>query len=126
MGYYSEVAICMAFEDNDKRDAFWELISLRKDDMGDLMRNQCQKDDRMPWINYHNRSIKWYESHPDRQAFEDNGGLFELVKECGGAYRILRLGEDRDDIEEDEDAADAGKVDVPWDAFYMDRRIVWG
>lgn len=125
MGYYSEVAICMAFEDNQKRDAFWDLISLRKDEMGEVMRNHCQKDDSLPRINYHDTSIKWYDSHPTRQAFEEDGGLFKLLIECGGAYRIMRLGEDRDDIAEDQDAADSDKVEVPWDAFYMERRIVW-
>ena len=125
MGYYSEVAICMAFEDNEKRDAFYDLMSLRNDEMGYTIRQYCQKDDKYPWINYHDSSIKWYESHPTRLAFENDGGLFELVKECGGAYRILRLGEDTDDIEKDQGAADSNKVEVPWDAFYMERRIVW-
>lgn len=123
MGYYSEVAICMAFEDKEKRDAFYELMSLRKDDVGDVVRNQCAKDDRMPWIRYHNSSIKWYDSHPDRQAFEDV--LLKTVIECGGAWRVLRLGENNDDVEDDGDAADIGKVEVPWDAFYMERSISW-
>ena len=124
MGYYSEVAICMAFEDNDKRDAFWELISLRKDEVGEVMRNKCAKDDRMPWITYHDSSIKWYESHPTVQAFEDV--LFDLVRECGGAWRILRIGEDQEDIEDKSDCDDYQKVDVPWDAFYLNRSISWG
>lgn len=126
MGYYSEVAICMAFEDNQKRDAFYDLMSLRDDEIGQVIKNQCAKDDRMPWITFHNSSIKWYESHPTRQAFEDDGGIFELVIECGGAYRIMRIGEENDDVETNEDAADAGVVDVPWDAFYMERSISWG
>lgn len=126
MGYYSEVAVCMAFEDEQKRDAFYDLMSLRNDEIGEVMRNKCARDDRMPWITYHDNSIKWYESHPTRQAFEEDGGLFKLLIECGGAYRIMRLGEDKDDIEENEDAADNSKVDVPWDAFYMERSIVWG
>ena len=125
MGYYSEVAICMAFEDNEKRDAFYDLMSLRKDDVGDVMRNQCAKDDRMPWITFHNSSIKWYESHPDRQAFENDGCLFDLVIECGGAYKILRLGEEADDVEQDENEADMHKVQAPTDAVYMVRRIEW-
>ena len=125
MGYYSEVAICMAFEDMEKRDTFYDLMSLRTDDVGDVIKNRCAKDDKLPWIRYHNDYIKWYESHPPRQAFECDGGILQLVVECGGAYRILRLGEDKDDIEEDQDAADSDKVDVPWDVFYMERRIVW-
>ena len=125
MGYYSEVAICMAFEDVEKRDAFYETLVLRDDEIGLTIKNQCAKDDVNPWINYHDTSIKWYESHPPRQAFECDGGILQLVVECGGAYRILRLGEDKDDIEEGQNAADSDKVEVPWDAFYMERSIVW-
>ena len=81
MGYYSEVAICMAFEDEAKRDAFYDLMSLRTDDVGDVIRNKCAKDNRHPWITYHDSSIKWYETHPTRQAFENDGCLFDLVIE---------------------------------------------
>lgn len=125
MGYYSEVAICMAFEDEAKRDAFWDLISLRKDEVGEVMRNKCAKDDREPWIRYHNDYIKWYESHPDRIAFEGEGNIFDLVIECGGAYKILRLGEEADDVEQDENEAKDSPVVAPTDAFYMVRRIEW-
>ena len=125
MGYYSEVAICMAFEDMEKRDVFWDLLSLRKDDVGDVIKNRCAKDDKLPWIRYHNDYIKWYESHPDRMAFEGEGNIFDLVIECGGAYKILRLGEEADDVEQDENEADMHKVQAPTDAFYMVRRIEW-
>lgn len=126
MGYYSEVAICMAFEDNEKRDAFYDLMSLRNDEMGYTIRQYCAKDDRMPWITYHDNSIKWYESHPTRQAFEGKDGLLDTVIECGGAWRILRIGEDQEDIEDKSDCADYKQVDVPWDAFYLNRSISWG
>ena len=124
MGYYSEVAICMAFEDNEKRDTFYETMVLRKDEVGEVMRTKCAKDDTHPWITYHDSSIKWYESHPTVQAFE--GVLFDLVRECGGAWRILRIGEDQEDIEDKSDCDDYQKVDVPWDAFYLNRSISWG
>ena len=125
MGYYSEVAICMAFEDEAKRDAFWDLLSLRDDEIGHVIKNQCAKDDRMPWITFHDTGIKWYESLPTRRSFEDDGGIFELVIECGGAYRIMRIGEENDDVETNEDAADGGNVEVPWDAFYLNCSISW-
>ena len=125
MGYYSEVAICMAFEDDKKRNAFWDLLSLRDDEVGLTIKNNCQKDDQNPWINYHDGSIKWYESHPTRQAFEDKDGILDLVVECGGAWRRLVLGENPDDVEDDGDCADMSRVDVPWEAFYMVRRIEW-
>ena len=38
----------------------------------------------------------------------------------------MRLGEEADDYETNEDAADGGKVDAPWDAFYVVRHIEWG
>ena len=123
MGYYSEVAICMAFEDDEKRDAFWDLLVLRKDDVGDVIKNRCAKDDKLPWITYHNPNLRWYELHPERQSFEDT--LLPLVIECGGAYYMMRIGEDSDDFETAEDEADPTKVPVPNDAFYMVRRIEW-
>jgi len=126
MGYYSEVAICMAFEDNQKRDAFYDLMSLRDDEIGQVIKNKCAKDDKYPWINYHDSSIKWYDSHPTVHAFEGNGGLLDTVVECGGSWRRMRIGENHDDIEDDSNCADSGKVDVPWDAFYLNRSISWG
>lgn len=123
MGYYSEVAICMNFETKEKRDTFYETLVLRTDDVGDVIRNKCQKDDAYPWINYHDDNIKWYESHPVRQSFEET--ILPLVVECGGAWRLMRLGEEADDYETDEGAAENG-IDVPWDAFYLERRIAWG
>ena len=123
MGYYSEVAICMAFEDNDKRDAFWDLMVLRDDEVGMTIKNKCAKDDANPWITYHDTSIKWYESHPERQSFEDT--LFDLVVECGGAYQFMRIGEEPSDVEQDGNEAEGGKVNAPMDAFYMVRRIEW-
>lgn len=126
MGYYSEVAICMAFEDEQKRDTFYDLMSLRNDEMGEVMRNKCAKDDKYPWINYHDSSIKWYESHPTRLSFEEDGGLLDLCVECGGAWRTMRIGENNDDIEDDSNCADNDKVEVPWDAFYLNRSISWG
>ena len=125
MGYYSEVAICMAFEDMEKRDAFWNLITLRDDEIGQVLKNGCQKDDVQPWINYHDTSIKWYESHPTRIALEGKDGILDLVIECGGAWKFMRLGEESDDVEQDECEADMSKVQAPTDAFYMVRHIEW-
>lgn len=125
MGYYSEVAICMAFEDDEKRDTFWDLLSLRDDEVGLTIKNNCQKDDHNPWINYHDGSIKWYESHPTRQAFEDKDGILDLVVECGGAWHMLRLGEEANDVETNGDEASGGQVYEPTDAFYMVRHIEW-
>ena len=123
MGYYSEVAICIAFEDAEKRDTFFETLRLRDDEVGDVIKNRCAKDDRHPWITYHNDYIKWYESHPDRMAFEET--IFDLAIECGGAWKFMRLGEESDDVEQDENEADMHKVQAPTDAFYMVRRIEW-
>ena len=123
MGYYSEVAICMAFEDDKKRDAFWDLLSLRTDEVGNVIKTRCEKDDREPWIKYHHPSIKWYESHPDRQSFEDT--ILPLVLECGGAWSFMRIGEDSTDVEQDANESEESNVHAPTDAFYMVRQIEW-
>jgi len=122
MGYYSEVAICMNFEDTEKRDTFYETLRLRDDEVGEVIRNKCAKDDNGEWITFHDTSIKWYESHPVRQAFEDT--ILPLLIECGGAYKLMRLGEEADDCETDEDGAEGG-AEVPWEAFYQVRHIEW-
>ena len=124
MGYYSEVAICMAFEDEAKRDAFWELLRLRKDEIGEVIK-YCDVSADQPWITYHDTSMKWYESHPTRLALEGKGGILDLVVECGGAWHMLRLGEDSSDVEQNGDEAEDGKVHEPTDAFYMVRHIEW-
>jgi hypothetical protein len=123
MGYYSEVAICMAFEDEQKRDAFWDLLVLRDDEVGYTIKQYCAKDDQNPWITYHDNEIKWYDSHPTRKSFEDT--LCALVCECGGAWSMLRIGEDDNDVERDGCESKEGNVHEPMDAFYLSRRIEW-
>ena len=123
MGYYSEVAICMAFEDDAKRDAFYETLVLRDDDVGDVIKNRCETDDREPWIKYHNTNLRWYELHPDRQSFEDT--ILPLVLECGGAWSFMRIGEDSTDVEQDDNESKESNVHAPTDAFLMVRRIEW-
>ena len=118
MGYRHDVAVCLAFEDNAKRDAFYDLLSLRDDEVGEVVKTKCAKDDSKPWITCQMNDTKfYYESTLD--------AIFDLVVECGGAWRMLRIGEDASDVEDRSDCSDYTKVDVPWDAFYMERRIVW-
>ena len=118
MEYYSEVAICMAFENEEKRDAFWEL--LRKDGMSDVIK-YSDKDYDAPWIRYHNDHIKWCESNPDRQVFEGEDGIFNLVIKNGGAWQFMRLGQDPCDFE----GKAVGNTDVAPDAFRLVREIEW-
>ena len=121
MGYRSDVAYCMAFEDMDKRDAFHELVRLRKDTMSHELEQYCAKDDEFPWITCSMKDVKWYASDEDVQA---HNAMLRLCVECGGAYRFVRIGEDTDDAEEREESDT--DVEIPWEAFYVERRIVWG
>ena len=121
MGYYSEVAYVLAFENDEKRDAFREVVRLRKDALSKAL-NECAVSTKEPWLQFHDSSTKWYREFPDVQAHRD---LMQLCIECGGAYRFLRVGEEVDDVEDMCDEADDGKVETPWDAFYLTRKIEW-
>ena len=121
MGYRSDVAYCMAFADEAKRDAFHELVRLRKDVMSKELEQFCAIDEAMPWITASIKDVKWYDSFEDVRAHED---MLELCVECGGSYKFVRIGEEYDDLDEREGGD--GDVDVPWDAFYVERTIVWG
>ena len=121
MGYRSDVAYCLSFEDESKRDAFHELVRLRKDEMSKQLEQYCAIDDAMPWITCQIKDVKWYDSFEDVQAHE---AMLRLCVECGGAYKFVRIGENYDDVEEREESDT--DVEIPWDAFYVERSIIWG
>lgn len=120
MGYRSQVAYVIAFEDKKTLNEFISLVMLKGGGEAKALREceievvdgafSCYR------INFYGDDVKWYESYEDVQAhtwlyhyaverFEDN---------C--AYRFLRVGEEQGDIE-DEHNDPSGKFDM-YEDFY--------
>jgi hypothetical protein len=107
MGYRSQVAYRIGFPDRKILNEFIALVMMK----GGLEKealSECQIE--LPdngrvdcFINYYAGDVKWYPSYADVQA---HTWLYKYAVErfpndC--AYAFIRIGEDRDDIEEEDD-----------------------
>ena len=120
MGYRSEVAYVIAFEDKPTLNEFISLVMLKGGAEAEALK-ECQIEVSEGAfscyrINFYAGDVKWYDSYPEVEAhtwlyqyaverFEDN---------C--AYRFLRIGEEQADIE-DEHSDPSDKFDLYQD-FY--------
>lgn len=101
MGYTSDVAYVIKFDDIEKRDAFVSLMLAKNEqhitEALDEVKHDYKKD---PIITFTADSVKWYDSFPDvdahHQLMDNAAHLFD------GEYRFVRVGENHDDIEIDE------------------------
>jgi hypothetical protein len=117
MGYRSQVAYVIAFdEDANAMGKFINYVMGSGDQhlIDALM--ECEVDFKNQRINFYKSDVKWYESYPDVQGHTK---LYELaVNEETPFYphthaRIIRVGEETGDIQE-EDFGD----DPPYEDFY--------
>lgn len=101
MGYRSEVAIVFAFADTLVRDAFIAQI----EDDPELTTEEFEPVDHyaLPSVRFHDTDVKWYPSLADVQAVER---LCTKAIDVGGAWVKVRIGEDDDDTETDNDCSD--------------------
>ena len=93
MGYRSNVAYAIRFENTDQRDTFVELVKHRRDDALTEAINDCETRYEAPIITYYAEDIKWYESFDYVVAHKViMEWVVELYKNSG--YRIVEVGED--------------------------------
>jgi hypothetical protein len=105
MGYRSEVHIAVAFDSKKNMDEVIAAYALNINvEKHNLVNDWVIKDDNI--LYFHADHVKWYDDYEWVQGYEY---MFELVKEfCeargfSSAYRLLRVGESDDDVEDRSD-----------------------
>lgn len=101
MGYRSDVAYVIKFDDIQTRDAYVTLMLGNDSEQVREAIKECEYDDaRDPVITFKCEDVKWYDSYEDVRA---HVFIFRNARELGmGSYRFLALGEDgKEDFEED-------------------------
>ena len=125
MGYRSEVAYVIAFEDKPTLNEFISLVMLKGGLYADALK-ECQIEVSEGAfscyrINFYADSVKWYDSYPDVEA---HTWLYQYAVdrfEDKCAYRFLRVGEEQNDIE-DEHSDPSDRFDLYQD-FYTHTSI---
>jgi len=110
MGYRSDVAYVIKFDDIETRDNFVTLMLAKNDKWITQALDECQYGyDEDPIITFEETSIKWYDTYDEvkahralmRQAVEIYG------EEKGGRFRFIGVGEDgAEDFNESDDEGD--------------------
>lgn len=99
MGYRSEVSYIIAFEKMEDRDAYVDMIRVKKDKYLTEALNECHIPKTDPTIFFHDIDYKWYDDYPEVQAhtslYQDARGMFGDAVD----YKFVRVGEEEDDIE---------------------------
>ena len=110
MGYRSDVAYVIKFNDIETRDNFVTLMLAKNEPPITQAINECEygyKDD--PIITFESQSVKWYPDFDDVKAHR--GLMHDAVEiygeEKGGRYRFISVGEDgAEDFDESDDEGD--------------------
>jgi hypothetical protein len=93
MGYRSDVAYVIKFDDIQTRDAYVTLMLANEDKLVREAIEECEYNDAHdPIITFRQDDVKWYDSYADVQAHKfifTNAYELEM-----GSYRFIALGED--------------------------------
>jgi hypothetical protein len=110
MGYRSDVAYVIKFDDIETRDNFVTLMLAKNDKWITQALDECEyRYEEDPVITFEAEDVKWYDSFDDvkahrvlmREAVEIYG------EEKGGRFRFVGVGEDgAEDFDEDDDEGD--------------------
>jgi hypothetical protein len=101
MGYRSQVAYVIKFDDKQTRDAYVTLMLAHDNPEVRKAIEECDYDDEHdPVITFKQDDVKWYESYEDVKA---HTFVYENARELNmGSYRFVALGEDgQEDFHED-------------------------
>jgi hypothetical protein len=102
MGYRSDVAYVIKFENFEKRDAFVSLMLAKNDaHITQAIGETSHEQDTDPIITFRCDDTKWYETYPDVKAHHT---LMDLADDLYKAqYRFIAIGEDgAEDLRENE------------------------
>ena len=116
MGYRSDVAYVIRFDNAEQRDTFVELVKHRNDNLSTAI-TECETNYEQPIITFDQSDVKWYESFDDVRAHHAMlDWAVELYK--GAGYRIVQVGEDGA-----EEINEGGESDDLWDYIYTSHSI---
>jgi hypothetical protein len=110
MGYRSDVAYVIKFNDIETRDNFVTLMLAKNDKHITQALDECQYGyDDDPIITFEETSIKWYDTYDEVKAH--HALMHEAVHiyggEKGGRYRFISVGEDgAEEFDENDDEGD--------------------
>jgi len=104
MGYRSDVAYVIGFGSMDERSAFIELVKHKEDkEMAEALDECACEDKERPLITFRCNDVKWYVSYLDVQGHERLMRYATEVFEGTAGWRFVRVGEENNDIEINED-----------------------
>ena len=109
MGYRSDVAYVIKFDDIETRDNFVTLMLAKNDKHITEAINECEYGYTLdPIITFEAEDVKWYDSFDDVKAHRTlMHDAVEIYKEKGGKYRFISVGEDgAEECNEDDDDGD--------------------
>ena len=109
MGYRSDVAYVIKFDDIETRDNFVTLMLAKNEPIVTQAINECEYGYKnCPIITFEQESVKWYESFEDVQAhLQIMRDAVLIYGKKGGRYRIVTVGEDgAEECNEDDDVGD--------------------
>lgn len=102
MGYRSDVAYCIRFQDVDTANRFIAVMMAKGGDEADALK-QCTVNILASGevdIGYYDSYVKWYPEDPIVSGHENLLAYVETAFDGGeAAYEFYRLGEDHDDLE---------------------------
>jgi hypothetical protein len=120
MGYRSDVAYVIKFDDIQTRDAYVTLMLAHDDPEVRKAIEECDYDNaRDPIITFKDTDVKWYPSFPEVIAHKfiyENAHALEM-----GSYRFLALGEDGQEECETETIHDGHEL---WDYINTRHELV--
>ena len=118
MGYRSDVAYVIKFDELAQRDAFITLMHAKNDPhINNALEEIKYRYSKDPIITFFCESTKWYENYPDVAVHHKL--MRDAVELYKAEYRFVRVGEDADDIQTQQDCA---KYDL-WEYVYPIRQI---
>ena len=106
MGYRSDVAYVIKFDDIETRDNFVTLMLAKNDKWITQALDECEYGyDEDPIITFETQSVKWYDSFDDVKAHHQlMRDAVAIYKEKGGRYRYISVGEDGEESCDENDS----------------------
>ena len=101
MGYRSEVAYTVTFRDIPLRNTYVALILAKGDKHLSEALAECYVPKDEPRICFHTDHYKWYSECPEVQAHTTLYKWAHVLYADDCDYRIVRIGEESGDVEED-------------------------
>ena len=109
MGYRSDVAYVIKFDDIETRDNCVTLMLAKNEPIVTQAINECEYGYKnCPIITFEQESVKWYRDFEDVKAHHAlMRDAVEIYGKKGGRYRIVTVGEDgAEECNEDDDEGD--------------------